>query len=267
MLSLPPLHDDLLRAVDAMAGLPFHQLLQQQGILQNLARDLAFNGLRQGVHLSPGEGLEMLAQVCAGLPFEAPASPEGDWIGTLPEPCRETVKQRWNHLLLEKALDDQYGERVEAHFLDRRDDLEQVVFRLMRLPQRGLAEEFYLRLVDDQVSFGDLARGHSLGDERMTRGIVGPIEIGQLHNSLRTVLRTLAEGDCHPPFLLDNAIVLVRLEHRCPACLTDALRSRLIQELLQPDLQALIETGLAALAGTLAPVAELQPASLVMAGG
>jgi hypothetical protein len=48
---------------------------------------------------------------------------------------------------------------------------------------------------------------------------------------------------------------------------TDALRSRLIQELLQPDLQAWIETGLAALAGTLAPVAELQPASLVMAGG
>ena len=208
MLSLPPLHDDLLRAEEAMSGLPLHQLLQQQGILRNLARDLALNGLRQGVRLSPGEELEMLAQVCAGLPFDPPASPEGDWIATLPEPCRDTVKQRWNHLLLEKALDDQYGERVEAHFLDRRDDLEQVVFRLMRLPQRGLAEEFYLRLVDDQVSFGDLARGHSLGDERMTRGIVGPIEIGQLHHSLRTVLRTLAEGDCHPPFLLDNAIVL-----------------------------------------------------------
>jgi hypothetical protein len=267
MLSLPPLHDDLLRAVEAMAGISLHQLLQQQGILRKLARDLALNGLRQGVRLSHGEGLEMLAQACAGLPFEPPASLDGDWIGTLPEPCRDTVKQRWNQLLLEKALDDHYGERVEAHFLARRDDLEQLVFRLMRLPQRGLAEEFYLRLVDDQVSFGDLACRHSLGDERMTRGIVGPIEIGQLHNSLRTVLRTLAEGECHPPFQLDNAIVLVRLEHRRPACLTDALRSRLMQELLEPDLQEWIEAGLAALAGTLAPVAELQPSSLVMAGG
>jgi hypothetical protein len=52
MLSLPPLHDDLLRAVEAMAGLSLHQLLQQQGILRKLARDLALNGLRQGVRLS-----------------------------------------------------------------------------------------------------------------------------------------------------------------------------------------------------------------------
>ncbi len=267
MLSLPPLHDELLRAVDAMASLPFHQLLDQQGILRNLARELALNALRQGVRISNEERVEMLKQVCNGVPCDPPTSLDGEWINSLPEPSRETVRQRWNQLLLEKALNDHYGERVEAHFLDRRGDLEQVVFRLMRLPQRGLAEEFYLRLVDDQASFGDLASCHSLGDERVTRGIVGPIEIGQLHNSLRTVLRTMAEGDCHPPFQLDQTIVLVRLEHRRPACLAGALRSRLLQELLEPDLQTRIETALVALSRSFAPVGELQPPALVMAGG
>lgn len=267
MLPLPPLHDELLRAMDAMAALPFHQLLHQHGILHNLARDLGLNALRQSVQLREEEMLAMVHQVCAAIPCDPPASLDGDWIETLPEASRNTLRQHWNHLLLEKALQDHYGERLEAHFLDRCGDLEQVVFRLMRLPQRGLAEEFYLRLVDDQASFGELASLHSLGDERVTRGIVGPIEIGQLHPNLHSVLCTLAPGDCHPPFLLDQSIVLVRLEHRRSARLSDSLRSRLLLELLEPDLQAWINGGLGDLIRSLAAAEVSHPSALVMAGG
>ncbi|KEF42826.1 MAG: hypothetical protein ER33_04625 [Cyanobium sp. CACIAM 14] len=199
MLAVPQLHDALLGAVDAMARRPLHALLEEQGILQGLARDLALEALRQEARFSPEESREVLAQVCAGLPCAPPDHLEGDWIAALPETLRATVRQRWDHLRLQKVLEDRYGERVEAHFLERRADLEQVVFRLMRLPQQGLAEELYLRLIDDDASFGDLASRHSLGEESLTRGIVGPIEISQLHPTLQGVLRFLAPGDIHPP--------------------------------------------------------------------
>lgn len=267
MLLLPELHLELRSAVDTMARRPLHELLEQQGILQALARDQALKGLRQEVCFTPEELPGVLVQLCAGLPCAPPASLEGDWIAFLPENVRGTVTQRWDHLRLQKALEDRYGERVEAHFLERREDLEQVVFRLMRLPQQGLAEELYLRLIDDDASFGDLASRYSLGDESITRGIVGPIEISQLHPTLRSVLRSLAVGDIHPPFLLDQSILLVRHEHRRPASLDEALRPRLLEELLQPDLQAGIDAALAELRRPLAQEDYLVSPPLVLAGG
>ena len=238
---------DLRGALEAMARLPLHYLLEQQGLLRPLARELALKTLRRDVPFTAEEGREVLSRICAGLPCDPPTTLEGDWIRTLPDNVQGAVRQRWDHLRFQKALEDRYGERVEAHFLERREDLEQVVLRLMRLPQQGLAEELYLRLIDYDASFGDLASRYSLGDESVTRGIVGPIELSQLQPTLRGVLDSLAPGDIHPPFLLDEAILLVRLEHRLPASLNEALRHRLLEELLQPDLESSVEAALAAL--------------------
>ncbi|WP_216908711.1 peptidyl-prolyl cis-trans isomerase [Synechococcus sp. CCY 0621] len=271
MLPHSRLHLDLRSSFEAMARQPLLELLEQHGLLQTLARDLALKSLREEARFTEEERQAVLARVCAGLPCTPPSSLEGDWIATLPENLRDTVRQRWNHLRHQKALADRYGDRVEAHFLERRADLEQVVFRLLRLPQQGLAEELYLRLVDDGAGFGDLASRYSLGDESVTRGIVGPIERSQLHPTLRGVLGTLAVGDIHPPFLLDQAVLLVRLEHRRPASLTEDLRHRLLEELLQPDLQSCIEAALAELRRSLAaeqgPLAPVPAPALAVAGG
>lgn len=266
MPSVPQLHRELGRALEAMARLPLHDLLEQRGVLRTLARELALEGLRQEARFSPDEAPEVQTQLWAGLPGAAPTALEGDWIGRLPEDVRGRVRQRWDHLRLQKALEDRYGERVEAHYLERRADLEQVVLRLMRLPQQGLAEELYLRLIDDGASFGAIASRHSLGDESVTRGIVGPIEVSQLHPTLRAVLASLAPGDIHPPFVLEESILLVRLEHRRPASLNETLRHRLLEELLQPDLERWLEGALAELRHT-HPAAPLPPAPVPVLAG
>jgi len=267
MLPLPHVDQPLRTALEAMARQPLHAVLNQRGILQVMARDLVLQALREEVRFTPEELHQAVLQVCAGLPWDPPGHPQNDWITTLPDELRDTVQQRWDFLRLQKALEQRYGERVEAHFLERRQDLEQVVFRLMRLPQQGLAEELYLRLVDDDASFGELSSRYSVGDEKQTRGIVGPVECGQLHATLRRVLASLAEGETHPPFLLDQAIVLVRLQHRRPASLNDGLRQRLLEELLQPELQASIEASLLDLLRALQPMDLAPPPVLTLAAG
>lgn len=266
MLSVPQLHRDLGRALEAMARVPLHDLLVQQGVLPAMARDLALDALRQEACFAPEEQQGVLAQVCAGLPCPVPSTLEGDWIGSLPDDLQATVRQRWDHLRLRKVLEDRYGERVEAHFLERREDLEQVVLRLMRLPQQGLAEELYLRLIDDAANFGDLASRYSVGDENVTRGIVGPLERSQLHPTLREVVNSLAVGDLHPPFLLDQSILLVRLEHRRPASLDASLRHRLLEELLQSDLTPCIDAAVAELRRPTAAAEAREAPVLALAG-
>jgi hypothetical protein len=162
-----------------------------------------------------------------------------------------------------------YGEQLEAYYLTRRPQLDQVVFRMMRLEQLGLAEELYLRLIDDGASFGDLAESHGLGEERHTRGLVGPLPLGQPHPRIRAVLAQLGEGEVAPPFLVERTILLVRLEKRLPAQLTPSIREQLLGELLEAELEASVGQAVedlrrSDLALRLAGDARLQPAAQIL---
>jgi parvulin-like peptidyl-prolyl isomerase len=144
-------------------------------------------------------------------------------------------------------LEARYGPRVEALFLERRAALEQVVFGLIRLEHLQTAEELYLRLSDDGADFGTLARQFSLGQERLSGGLVGPMPISQLHPRLAAALGPLENGELHPPVRLDPFVLLLRLEHREPASLDAQRRQQLLQELLQLEAQQTVEAQLARL--------------------
>jgi parvulin-like peptidyl-prolyl isomerase len=145
-------------------------------------------------------------------------------------------------------LEARYGSQVEAFFLQRRAALEQVVFGLIRLQQLSTAEELYLRLSDDGADFGELASRFSLGNERLSRGLVGPMAVGQLHPRLAAALAQLQPGELHPPLQLDPHLLLLRLEHREPARLDGPLRAQLLQEMLQGEVASTVEAQLERLA-------------------
>jgi parvulin-like peptidyl-prolyl isomerase len=111
----------------------------------------------------------------------------------------------------------------------------------------------YLRLLDDNADFGSLARSHSLGEERFTHGLVGPMLISQPHATIRAVLEKLTVGEVHPPFRVENWVLLLQMEHRQPASLTDAIRLQLYNELFQKDLEATLDQQLQAIYPTLLP--------------
>ncbi len=141
-------------------------------------------------------------------------------------------------------LEAHYGQQIEAFFLERRAALEQVVFGLIRLQQVGAAEELFLRLSDDGADFGELAQSFSQGQERLSRGVVGPMAVGQLHPRIAAALAQLQPGQLHPPVELDPFMLLLRLEHREPASLNDPTRQQLLQELLERDLASTVEAQL-----------------------
>ena len=156
------------------------------------------------------------------------------------------MRQRWDQLRLQKWLEVQYGERVETYLLERRAALEQVVFAMIRVWSQGTAEELYLRLIDDGADFGQLSQQFSIGDERLTHGLLGPMPISQPHPRIQAVLQRLTVGDLHPPIQLDQCFLILRLEHRQPASLNEATRQQLLQELFQQDLQATLDSQLPA---------------------
>lgn len=238
MLADPALQADLQQTLAAMAQQPLLVLLESQGVLQTLVRQRLLERLRLRVASDPAEAGSLVRQICAAMELAIPSSLEECWLEAVPSSLQPRARELWQQSLLRRALELRYGDRVEAHFLGRRAALDQLVFRMMRLERLGLAEELYLRLVDDHARFGDLAEQHALGEERHTRGLVGPMPVGQPHPRIAQALARLAPGELHPPFAVDNAVVLLRLERRLPAQLHEPLRFQLMRELLELDLEA-----------------------------
>lgn len=238
---------DVRGSLAQLARQPLAELLLQHGILRRLAADQLRKRLCDSVTFSAEEEPLVLSRLFQDTAIEPATSLAPGWLEALPAMAQGPLRERWDQIRLQKWMEEAYRDRIEAYFLERREDMEQVVYGMIRLRQQGVAEEIYLRLLDDDADFGELAREYSLGDERFTRGLVGPMRINQPHPTIRAVLQSLSVGDLHPPFQLNNWILLLRMEHRMPAQLNDSTMLQLSQELLQLDLDAALDERLPAL--------------------
>ena len=131
--------------------------------------------------------------------------------------------------------------KAEARFLERKTELDRVVYSLLRLKDQGLARELFLRIDEEDASFADLAAAYAEGPEQSTRGIVGPVALTQAHPALADRLRTASPGQLLEPFRIEGWWVVVRLEQLTPAVFDQATASQMTQELLDQWLHEEVE--------------------------
>jgi parvulin-like peptidyl-prolyl isomerase len=124
-----------------------------------------------------------------------------------------------------------YGAEAEIRFLDRKLDLDQVTYSLLRVSDAELAEELYFQLREGEQDFASLVAAHSEGGEKVTRGLIGPIAVSAGHTLLVDRLRVGTPGQLWPPFEIEGIWVVVRLEERFPAQLDEPMRQAMVDEL------------------------------------
>lgn len=134
---------------------------------------------------------------------------------------------------LNAYLSEHYLHKAEARFLRRKNELDRVVYSLLRIENPFLARELYLRIGENEANFADLAAEYSQGPEKSTKGVVGPVPINQAHPILAEKLRTSSPGQLHEPFAIENWWLIVRLESYSPASLDDATMHQMALELFE----------------------------------
>ena len=85
---------------------------------------------------------------------------------------------------LRQFKEETWGDRVKTIFLQQKDQLDRVIYSLIRTKHVELANELYFRLRDDNLSFATLAKQYSEGKEAQTGGLVGPVELNVLPPAL-----------------------------------------------------------------------------------
>ncbi len=155
------------------------------------------------------------------------------------------------NLRLEKYQQATWGNKVESHFLRRKQQLDQVVYSLLRVQNAQLAQELYFRIQDGEQTFAEVVAEFSQGPEVKTNGLIGPATLGTPHPAIAQRLVKMQPGDLSLPFQVEQWAVVVRLEKLIAAEFDEAMRQRLLTELFEQWIQEQVNlvTGQAAAPG------------------
>ena len=132
---------------------------------------------------------------------------------------------------------EHFQHKAEARFLAKKEQLDRVVYSLLRVRDGFLARELYLRIAGLEANFADLAAEHSQGPEAKTKGIVGPVPLNQAHPVLRERLRTSQPGQLLEPFRIEDWWLVARLERYEAARFDEGTAQTMAQELFQEWIQ------------------------------
>ena len=127
---------------------------------------------------------------------------------------------------------DMFEIKAEAHFLKRKDQLDQYTYSLLRVSDSDLAYELYLQIESKENNFTDISRKYSEGLEKNTNGIIGPASIEKTHPLLKEKLKSSSKGDLSQPFKIEQWWVFTRLEDKVEASFNDAMKAKMSLELL-----------------------------------
>ena len=134
-------------------------------------------------------------------------------------------------IALQRYAQQRFGPGLEELFLAAQGNRDEVIYSMLRVRERGLAWELYLRLAEGELTFPEAASHFGEGPEAQRKGVIGPMGIGQLHPPvLREWLRALQPGEVRPPEQLGEWHLILRLEQLSPARLDNAMRQLLLDE-------------------------------------
>ena len=153
----------------------------------------------------------------------------------------ELEEQLLQPLRLQRYIELHHLPKAEARFLQRKNQLDRVVYSLLRLEDAGIARELYLQINEGESDFSELAACYAEGPERNTRGIVGPVPLLQAHPILAERLRAATPRVLMEPFRIERWWLVVRLETFTPACLDDATAAQMARELFEEALDEHVE--------------------------
>ena len=136
-------------------------------------------------------------------------------------------------IALQRFAEQQFGPGLEELFLASQGSRDEVIYSMLRLRDRGMAREIYLRLAEGELTFPEAASHFGEGPEAQRKGVIGPIAMGQLYPPvIGEWLRALAPGEVRPPQQLGEWQLILRLEQLSPARLDEAMKQKLLDEQL-----------------------------------
>ncbi|HEY9302620.1 MAG TPA: glycosyltransferase, partial [Phormidium sp.] len=134
-------------------------------------------------------------------------------------------------LRIEKFKEATWGNNLENYFYQRKSQLDQYVYSLIRVRDSDVAKELYFRLQEGEQTFAEIAKQYSEGLEAKTGGLIGPVPLSISHPKLAQLLKASQPEQLIPPTPIEDLWIIVRVEKILPAQFDEQMQQKLLDEL------------------------------------
>ena len=135
---------------------------------------------------------------------------------------------------------EKFKDKLYDYFLSRQSKLEKVIYSLIRVKDRNVANELYMRIKENEEPFWKVAKNYSDGPEKYTEGRIGPIRMSDLNPYIYKLLEISNLGQLWPPKKLDEWWIILKLERRIKLELSEDVKNNLFLELGENYLNEII---------------------------
>ena len=105
-----------------------------------------------------------------------------------------------------------FNPKAKEYFENNKNSFNKVTYAMIRTKDNGLARELYLQIESGEGNIYDLASQYSEGEEKHSKGIIGPVPIIQSHKILRKYISNSKEGDLIEPFKIEDWWIILKIE-------------------------------------------------------
>ena len=221
-----------------------NRLARQQGLCQAIAKASVYDEICQAVQLSQEEELATVRSYLAAQEINDKTELE-PFLQAKGWSQADLIYYASRGARLLRFQEQVFEDAVALHFLERKLDLDQISYSLIRVSDGDLAFELHQRLQEGEASFEELASEYSEGSEKDSQGRIGPLPLNLAHPAVVNKLRTSNEGQLWPPFFLKNIWLILRLDQWQGARLNDATREQMLEQLFDEWVDARVEQRLA----------------------
>lgn len=135
-----------------------------------------------------------------------------------------------------------FDSKACEYFLQNGSKWDQVYFSVLQTEDPHLAQEWYFKILESEYSYADLAI-NSLGAERHTGGIIGPIRFKDLQPPFDLLLRRIKTSVIQPPFLsASGRYSVIRLDSLFTSRWEEPLISTIIDHFYRDWLVSLVNS-------------------------
>ena len=215
-------------------------LLAEYQMLPKLAQEIIIDRTISDIECSEEEQTSAYNQFCQQNQISSEEQVQ-TWLAKQGLNKKQLEKILTKKLKIDQYKEEKWGNKVESYFLQRKSQLDRVVYSLIRIDRAELAQELYFRIQEGESTFRELAMEYSQGTEAQTGGLIGPIEMNAPHPKIAQILATSKPGKLIPPTRVGEWIVIIRLENFLSAKLDPPTRQRMLDEMFRQWLNSEIE--------------------------
>ena len=139
---------------------------------------------------------------------------------------------------LKKLSIDKFGKEAKNIFDSRKEIYyDQYTYSLLRTKNKKLVFELYYQIEANETSINQLSKKYSSGSERLKLGIIGPINLKDVHHEIAKILKSSNDSIINEPIEINKEWFLIKRENFVDVKFNDYYQNKICLELLENEVE------------------------------